>query len=71
MNTEQPTPTAPRAVGRIDQAIAELAAGILGLATLQASALDGTAYRYEDADGWPTVAIDCPLETLIVRITRE
>lgn len=65
------TATPPRAVGRIDQAIAELADAVLGMARIQAPALGGTAYRFEDAGGATVVAIDLPLETVLVRITRE
>ncbi len=70
MSTEQRTDRhPPRAVGRIDQAIAELADALLGLARLQALALGGKAYRML---GDPNVVcIDTPLETIVVRITRE
>jgi hypothetical protein len=58
-----------RAVGRIDQAIAELADAVLGMAKILAPALGGKAYTL---GGDPTVVcIDLPLETVIVRITRE
>lgn len=70
MNIEQRTdPTPPRAVGRIDQAIAELADAILGIATIQALALGGKAYALDGED--KTICIDFPLETVIVRIWRE
>lgn len=70
MNTEQRTdPTPPRADGRIDQAIAELADAILGMAKLQALTLRGKAYTLGSDP--LVVCIDYPLETIVVRITRE
>lgn len=68
MSTEQhPDPTPPRAQGRIDQVVAELAEGALGLAKLLALSTGGKVYQRDER----TVCIDYPLETIVVRITRE